>query len=106
MGGWISNCSEQFTASGNEGYFNLRLANNRTASRLVEKGYQTRFVISLGQSHCSILSDPLQAGTDLFDAIVWAWEDEDDDDSTDDCYRLFQSYTLYILLLFGFFSDR
>merc|ERR1711879_181460 len=37
----ITNCTQQFSQSGNEGYFNIRLANNRTAARLVQQDYLT-----------------------------------------------------------------
>jgi len=72
----ITNCTEQFSQSGNEGYFNIRLANNRSAARLTAKGYQTRFVYSLNQSHCSVFLDPMNGGTTIFDGMVWAWQDQ------------------------------
>lgn len=75
--GAITDCAKDFTKSGNEGYFNIRLANNRTAARLMEKNYATRFVYSLNQSHCTAVLNPMAGGSTLFDALVWSWQDEE-----------------------------
>jgi iron(III)-enterobactin esterase len=51
------------------GHHNWVIANQRTAAALKAKGYHYKFVVGLGQGHCST---KVKAAT-LADALIWAW---------------------------------
>jgi enterochelin esterase family protein len=57
-------------AAPEERHFNWVVANHRTAAALKAKGYDQRFVYSLGAGHC----DSRPFDQTLADTLVWLWQ--------------------------------